>query len=258
MWLRRLSWCSLALLAAVSLPADMRESAWRARGMLGPARWAQVLRIGLAQRGSTPAREVYALVFELEDRLWYYADDSGTESLSTQRGRLAQDMADLGPLLKKVDPRFDRYEVLRREPGDIVTSDRAAALPQGCFIECVAYLQAMSDLGRAPDEARLVSYYRAAGGRTQGHTVLYFARQGEGFFYDPEGSQAPVPIGHEVRLEALAIARAAAPAFGYPPLERAVFLPLQVAPAKAPGRIGQDLAASRPIADERSAPVLLN
>ena len=237
-------WVGLVL-CALPLRGGMLESAWRARGMLGPGTWAEVLRIEKTSPAAAPPAVVFALVFELEGRLWYYAENSGTESLSLYRDHLAEDEADPGPLLRAIDPGFGRYEVL--DVAVHVTPARAAGgpLPQGCFIECVAYLREMVDAGQVPEEARLVAYYAGAKGDSRGHTVLSFTRAGQRYCYDPSAGAKPRPIPATVSSSALAISGWAAPGPGYAPPRRAVFLPLSVA-GNDSGRIDRTLVARTP------------
>jgi hypothetical protein len=232
MWSRFFTCCCLALVFAAPLAADMQDSAWRARDLLGPDRWAQVLKIENS-RGSAQPPTVYALVFELEGRLWIYAENRGTESLSTHRDRLEQDKADLGPLLRNIDPGFTRFSVLRTAPPRAANARVPVELPNGCFIESVAFLRSLVATGRTPDQARLLAYYGINGPGHGGHTILYYERHGQRFFYDPAGPATPLLIAESVRPDALAIAQVAAPKFDQRRPERAVFLPLRV-PAAFP------------------------
>lgn len=231
MWRLGLALGAGLLAAVVSLPADMQESAWRARAMLGPEHWACVLRIERVRPQSASRQVRYALVFELEDRLWFYADDEGTQSLSLWRGHLVRDKADLGPLLKEIDPGYVRHEFVPTPPVADRPPAGPAPLPQGCFIACVAYLQSLAAAGRRPEDARLLSYYGAAPVGSRGHTVLYYTENGRRYYYDPQAASSPAAISDRVPTEALAIARAAAPGRGYARPERAVFLPLRPAAA---------------------------
>jgi len=221
-------WCGLGMVLAGSLRADLAGPAWRARALLGPGHWSQVVRIERARTAFVPERVLYALIFELENRLWYYAGDEGTQSLSLQSGRLEQDKADLEPLLRAVVPGLRRYSVQASgEPVPVEPGPRES-LPQGCFIACVAFLQSLVADGRPPDAARLVAYYGAPSVRSPGHTVLYFEREGSRYYYDPQGGPTPVPIPDWLADDALTIARFSAPGAGHAPPKRAVFLALQV------------------------------
>ena len=258
MWLRSLSWYSVALLAAASLRADLPDAARQAQAMIGHDRWSRVLRIESVRPGSARPVVVHALVFELEDRLWYYAAGSGTESLSLYRGRLAQDKADLGPLLHEVVPSMVRFDVLEPAPAAPAAGLPRGGLPNGCFIESVAYWQRLVDTGQGPDEARLVSYYGPPAGNVPGHTVLYFARGEQRYYYDAHGSAVPRPIPGRVPAGALAIAQYAAPGPGHAPPVRAVFLPLRSPLPPDPRWKGRAMAANKPAAGGPAVPAGLN
>ena len=257
MWRHLLQVCGLFIATVASLSADMEESAWQARTMLGPEHWAQVLRIARVRGGVQALPVRYALVFEFEDRLWFYAADEGTQSLSTRRGRLERDKADLGPLLKEIDPGYVRHDLVLKAPVVVRAPGRPAPLPQGCFIECVAYLQSMLAAGRNPGDVRLLAYYGAPSVGRRGHTVLYFAEKGSRYYYDPEASPTLVPIPDYVPLEALAVARLAAPGVGYAKPERAVFLPLRVPAMTGPDWRGREVAAGGSGLRDASAPLLM-
>jgi len=97
----------LLLLATASLRAgDSLAHARQARALLGPAFWSCVLRIENETRGGAYAPMLHALVFEFAGRLWFYTDANGTQSFSLHRGRLAEEKADFGPLLRDIEPGF--------------------------------------------------------------------------------------------------------------------------------------------------------
>jgi len=259
MWRHGLQLGALFLAAIASLRADMQESAWRARAMIGPDRWARVLRIERVRPRAASPEVRYALVFELEDRLWFYADDEGTQSLSLRRGRLERDKADLGPLLKEIDPGYRRHELVLIAPASVKTPAASAApLSQGCFIECVAYLQSLAAAGRMPEDARLLAYYGAVAVGSRGHTVLYFKEKGRRFYYDPEATPGLAAIPDQVPPDALAIARVAAPGVGYARPARAVFLPLRPPAAALREWRGREVAAGGGAGlRDASAPLLM-
>jgi hypothetical protein len=228
MWARCLVGCCVIWLAAADLRADQLGSARLARALLGPDAWTQVLRIEKVRPGFPRHSVVYALAFELEDRLWYYAEDFGTQSLSLYGGHLLQDKANLGPLLQQIDRGFRHYEVLEEGKSEKMPGKNRADLPQGCFIECLARLRAMVAAGEVPDEAQLMAYYAAATVDTPGHTVLYFTRAGRRYCYDPMTPSKPKPVPAYVSSDALAIARWSAPGQNRLQPQRAVFLPLHL------------------------------
>jgi hypothetical protein len=125
----------LPLVAFLFLVARADESltdARRAQALLGDDVWSQVIRIENTARDSVYPRIVHALVFDFVGRLWFYCGVDGTQSFSVYADQLAEDKADLGPLLREIEPGFRRWTILPRV--------RAAPGPlrNGCFIESLA------------------------------------------------------------------------------------------------------------------------
>ncbi|HZZ58225.1 MAG TPA: hypothetical protein VFE31_10375 [Opitutaceae bacterium] len=164
----------LALGATVHAAADPHLAhVWRARRLLGPETWARALRIANRAPGRYPA-EVDALVFELEGALWFYTDADGTQSLSQYLNRTERDKADLGPLLRAIEPGFAAWE----DAPPCLEDSVAGALPNGCFIQSLGLLRERRMAGLALARPRLLSYYVQTPGGLRGHTVLQF-REGD-------------------------------------------------------------------------------
>jgi hypothetical protein len=170
----------LAVVLVSPLASGQREleAARRAAELLGPEVWSQVLQI---ERRAEP-RIAYATVFELGGLLWLYDPACGTQSLSLHRDQLAREKANLHPLLRAVEPRLTRFVALPPAPAQF---DRAAALPNGCFVESYAAWRERSRLADPVLEARLLSYYVLRSGRLQGHTVLTYLTPTGVFVLDP-------------------------------------------------------------------------
>jgi hypothetical protein len=155
--------------------ADGLAHARRAQAMLGAEVWSQVIHVENTGQSRHYPRKVDALVFELAGILWFYSDADGTQSLSTYRGRLAQDKDDFSPLLREIDPGFTAW---RRVPDDESATARALAerdsLLNGCFIESVAALRPHLSAGEPLIRAQLLSFYAARSGQVPGHTVLTY------------------------------------------------------------------------------------
>jgi hypothetical protein len=247
-----LGWC----LGLARADADMLASARRAQEMLGPGGWSEVLQIQRARQGFVPASVVYALVFELEDRLWFYEENSGTQSLSLWRDHLAADKAELGPLLRAIDPGFAHFEAIDPVPPPRPEFAGRAELPQGCFIDCVARLRAMIATGNPPEEARLLACYPDPAHGARGHTLLYFVRAGRRFCYDPGNGAQARPIPAAISADALTLARWSFPGGGLPPPQRAVFLALRVPSIDDINRAGRRLVASAPVDEKMASPRL--
>jgi len=193
-------------------PGSGLADARAAQAMLGGASWSRVLRIeNKGRRGPYP-KIVYALAFELAGILWFYTDADGTQSLSLRRGRLAEDEADLGPLLRAIDPGFAAWE-----PVDGAAAAAAAAaagsgaprpdpLPNGCFIDSVAALRRLGFGGERADRPRLLSYYADTPSGRLGHTVLVYSTGDGSRAIDPDLSDRPIrlPAGLEGDPRALA------------------------------------------------------
>ena len=162
-------WFVCVAVSFASQESDL-VSARRAQALLGTDVWSQVVRI--ENTGSTAhySRVVHALVFELVGMLWFYTDAEGTQSFSTYRGRLAQDKADFGPLMREIHSGFTHWTLVQAEAAPAVAGNKP--LPNGCFIESVANLRRRLLAGDAVLRPQLLSYY--AKSCHAGHTVLTF------------------------------------------------------------------------------------
>lgn len=229
-------WAAVMVLVG-ALRAEL-GAVYRAQSLLGPETWSQVVRIDNAQPNSAHPAVVYALVFELERRLWIYAPHSGTESLSLVANRLERDKQDLAPLLREIHPGFRRHTRLPARFGFLPGPDDAP-LPHGCFVEAVAYVRTLLETGVDVGDVRLLAYYAGAGARARGHAVLYFEHAGGRFWFDPATRGAAQRVPENIGVTALAIARATMTDADYAAPTRAVFLPLRVPvgrPADKPAR----------------------
>ena len=113
-------------------------------------------------------RVLHALVFEFSGILWFYTDTDGTQSLSLRKGRLDEDKADLGPLLRDIEPGFTRWRALPEESkrADVTTAEE---LPNGCFIESVAAGVERLILRPRPEmDATALELFATDAGRTLG------------------------------------------------------------------------------------------
>ncbi len=178
----------------------------RAQAELGPELWSQVIQIDSTSTAGRYPASFHALVFELADVLWFYTDSAGTESLSLRRGRVAEDKADLAPLLRAIDPGFTRWRVVTRDGLGAVAP--RGELPNGCFIESLAALRVRREQGDAAADAQLLSYYVDTREGRLGHTVLTYAVDGGMEVLDPleRGRVRRFPAGFSG--DALRLARA--------------------------------------------------
>jgi hypothetical protein len=223
----------IALLALmVLLPearADALTSARRAQALLPEGTWSRVLRITNSGRRSPYPAEVHALVFEYADRLWFYTETDGTQSLSLHRGRLAEEKADLQPVLRAIDRGFTGFaDAPPPRDGDRLPNASAAKrLPNGCFVESLSFFGQLCAADQAPDEANLLLFYTGRGRERKGHCVLHYRRGDAQFVYDPTGVREPERVHVREGPEPLDVARWVCPENAVRPLDRAVFVPLR-------------------------------
>jgi len=196
---------ALGLLLVASLHAGTRESAFQARALLGPDVWSRVLRLEneKAGRGSRYPAEFHGLVVAFEDRLWLYTEFDGTQTLSLYSGRLAADQADLGPLLRAVEPGLGRFEDVTDRP--------PPTLPEGlppfpCFLAAVTRWQQLQREPGPPTRARLLAYYPRE--ERQGHMVLEYWRDGRRYVFDPEQPGADREMSPRLAEDPLKVAQA--------------------------------------------------
>lgn len=173
-----LGWLLVAPLQAGSL-----ESAFQARAMIGSEVWSRVVRIEneRAGRASRYPAQFHGLVVAFEGRLWLYTEFDGTQSISLYAGRVEEDQADLGPLLRAIEPGLTRFEdVTDRQPFGIL----ARPPPYHCFLAAVAHWQKLQGEDNPPTRARLLAFYPERA--RQGHMVLEYWRDGRRYVFDPE------------------------------------------------------------------------
>jgi len=186
------------------------ESAQRAQAMLGPETWSRVIRIeNTAVRSPYPAT-VYALAFEEAGILWFYTATNGTQSLTLHPDRLAEEKADLLPLLRKIEPGFARWSEMPDTPGENRPPARTA-LPNGCFVQSLAALRERLQRGERIERARLLSFYFDTPDGKRGHTVLTFETRHGLYLLDPLRSPEPRRLPRDWADKPDALAEAALP-----------------------------------------------
>ncbi|MBI5380572.1 MAG: hypothetical protein HZA31_01605 [Opitutae bacterium] len=195
----------LAVFAATGRTESDLAQVHAARELLGPDIWAQAIRVENTGRHHRYPAQTYALVFEFEGILWLYTPYDGTQSFSIYRGRLAQDRQDFGPLLREIEPGFERHEVLPEEPAATATAPRSKPA-NACFIASLAALRAKVASGEVT-RAALLSYYYDAGGR-YGHTVLTYETRAGHFVLDPARSDQPEAVSAGMVRDAVRLASA--------------------------------------------------
>ncbi len=188
----------LALLVlTVAIPAAFADptlaEARLARHLVGPERWAQVIRIDNPRRLSGYPAAFHALAFELEDRLWLYVPGTGTQSLSLVAGRNAQDKTNLTEVLRAADPAFQSYTLPKDD--DTSAPNQAGdspAISEGCFIHALAAWRILLARGPAPETAGILIYHGATASR--GHAVLYYSVAGKHYVLDEARSAEPIVL----------------------------------------------------------------
>jgi hypothetical protein len=154
----------------------------QAQRLLEAHTWSEAVRIENTAAQSRYPHVVHALVFQLDNVLWFYTPTDGTQSLSVYRNHAEADKRGLGPLFLAIDAGFGRWEIL---PRDYDLSPNQPRLPNGCFIESMALLfEKMAD-GTRIENPGLLSYYVALPGGIRGHTVLEYTSAGRVQIIDP-------------------------------------------------------------------------
>ncbi|MEO6245619.1 MAG: hypothetical protein ABIQ12_09290 [Opitutaceae bacterium] len=200
---------TLLLLVAVAplLRADRSlDQACLAQSVLGAEVWSRLIRIENRTVGGPYPRNLHALVFELAGILWFYAATDGTQSFSLHLGRLEEEKADFGSLLRAIDPGFTRWSEVK--PKLPVIASRRGQLSNGCFIESVAELRARLARGERVDRPQLLSYYEETSAGLHGHTVLVLGRGAHWEIFDPGRPTARLSVTKRDGADALALARA--------------------------------------------------
>lgn len=216
------------VLAALTLRADSLASAQSARALLGPDVWSRIVRIENDNpAGRYPAR-LHALVFEFDGRLWFYTDTDGTQSFSLHAGRLAEEKADFGPLLRDIEDGFVRHEDVTDRQPTVRFASAEKELRNGCFIEALAYFLRRCETGRPPEHARLLTYYMRSRQGRRGHTVLVYREHGRDWMFDPFDLGAPRRLPRLPDDDPMTVARAVFPANSHRRPVKAVYLNLGV------------------------------
>ncbi len=174
--------------------------------MLGPDIWSQIVRIENDARPSPYPRRLHALVFELAGILWFFTPANGTQSFSLHAGRLAEEKADFGPLLRDIEPGFARWSIVPPERWPKVIP--GLALRNGCLIESVAALRERLARGESMERPRLLSYYAKLAEGVKGHTVLAFGAGEQLEVVDPGQPGAHLRFAKSFSADPLALARA--------------------------------------------------
>ena len=191
----------VALLSVLARADDSLTDARRAQALLGDDVWSQIIRIENTARESVYPRVVHALVFEFVGRLWFYCGVDGAQSFSLYAGRLAEDKADFGPLLREIEPGFRRWTTVP------VTKATPGPLRNACLVESIAALRTRIATGVELSEPQLLSYYVDTARGRRGHTVLVYREGGRTVVFDPAQPALdfsfPLPAGRE----AIALAR---------------------------------------------------
>ncbi len=185
---------------------DSLARARQAQALLGPGVWSEIIRI--ENTGSTRRypRTLHALVFEFADLLWFYTATDGTQSFSLHRGRLAEEKADYGPLLRAIEPGFVRWTTV---DGGAAPPARGE-LPNGCFIESLAAWRARVAVGGEAGHPQLVAYYMETRAGLHGHTVLAYEAGGATEVFDPDEPERPRRLAAHLGADPLALSRALA------------------------------------------------
>lgn len=197
--------------AAFGRSEETLMHARQAQARLGPDIWSQVIEVeNHARRSAYPPR-FHALVFELAGRLWFYTSVNGTQSFSLYAGRLQEEKADFGPLLRDIEPGFTRWRPVLELGGRATRLQGTrlrGELPNGCVIDSVAELRARLRRGEPITEPRLLFFYvDLPDGERRGHTVLVFEREGRLEVVDSTRPGATVTLTLSVRADPLALAR---------------------------------------------------
>lgn len=197
----------LLLVLATVLRADFSlDHARKAQSLLGPDIWSEIVRVENDARPSRYPRRLHALVFELAGVLWFYTPADGTQSFSLHVGRLAEEKADFGPLLRDIEPGFKRWTTVPREQWPEVKA--RLELKNGCFIESIAELRARLARGERMERPRLLSYYAQTPGGAKGHTVLTYGIGDHVQVYDPGKPYAQLVFAKAFGPDPLVLARA--------------------------------------------------
>ncbi|MEJ1973063.1 MAG: hypothetical protein WDM96_11570 [Lacunisphaera sp.] len=198
----RLHATGLGLLLAVPALAGSRESAYRAKELIGPGVWSRVVHLENepVKHGSYPS-EFYGLIVEFADVLWFYTEYDGTQNLSRRRGQVAADKANLGELLRAVDPALRQYTIkpdLSEPIGENVIP------PNGCFLACLVRWRELRQAEHSPKHARLIACYPPE--TKAGHMLLEYRRGLRRYIFDPDRPKQLIRLPWFSTDEPLAVA----------------------------------------------------
>lgn len=164
-----------------SLRADPSlDHARKAQALLGPDVWSRVIRVENSSKRSLYPAKFHALVFEFNDRLWFYTDTDGTQSFSLYRDHLKEDKQDFYPMLREIDPGFRQHVILEQ----VWVEKPGVPLLNGCFIESLSMARDL-DPAEAVIRAGLLSTYVGEGKNRVGHTVLAYETEEGVYVRDP-------------------------------------------------------------------------
>jgi hypothetical protein len=155
----------------------------QAQRLLEAHTWSEAVLIENTAARSRYPHVVPALIFQLDNVLWFYTPTDGTQSLSVYRNHAEADKLDLGPLFLAIDAGFGRWEILSRAYD---LHPNQARLPNGCFIESMAILFEKMANGARIQNPKLLSYYVALPSGIRGHTVLQYTSGGRVQIIDPD------------------------------------------------------------------------
>lgn len=180
----------LLLLAVTPLFAGSRESAFLAQKLLGPDVWSRVVRIESepGENNRFPP-EYHGLVIAFADILWLYTDIDGTQNLSSRRGQLAADRANLGELLRGADPAIVGFTEVTVGPAE---RDLPTVLPNACFVACVKHWQTLLRSPHPPKKARLIACFPTDA--WTGHMLLEYRRGFSRVVFDPDRPDRQISI----------------------------------------------------------------
>jgi len=202
------------LLVVTPLFASSRESAFLAQHLLGPQVWSRVIRIEAqpTEHSRYPA-EFHGLVIAFADILWFYTEFDGTQNLSSRRGQLVTDEANLEKLLREIHPSMTRFTVETDAPP---AYDLPQVLPNACFVACVKHWAKLQESGRRPKRVRLIACFPSD--VPVGHMIMEYRRGLSRYVFDPEQPDQQITIPFWVGNSPLKTAtRALQPRWGSPP-----------------------------------------
>ena len=201
----------LAALVGVQHAATSLDRLQAARDLLGPDVLSRIVRIDNTAVHTRYPSHLYALVFEVGGLLWFYQDDSGTQSFSRHSGDLAAEKADFAPLLRAIDPGFTAFTVVADGAAATSSADREP-LPNGCFIESYAALRNLIAHGELVAHVRFLLLYFNVGPSSHGHALLAYDTPRGSFTLDAsESDRTPQPVPAKIAHDALAVAREVLP-----------------------------------------------